>query len=91
MNFLMRPALYDSFHRISALEPVREKDSYTVVGPICESTDKFAVNREMSRLKRGDWIAIFDTGAYGATMANTYNESPLPKQWSVLDGQWEVS
>ncbi|MGZ3723052.1 MAG: diaminopimelate decarboxylase [Bdellovibrionales bacterium] len=91
MNFLMRPALYDSYHRISAITPARETDSYTVVGPICESTDKFAVNREMSKLQRGDWVAIFDVGAYGATMAHTYNESPLPKQWSWLNGTWEVS
>ena len=91
MNALMRPALYESFHRIDALLDRGEKDRYTVVGPICESTDKFAQDREMSRLERGDWVAIFDTGAYGATMANTYNEHPLPEQWSYLNGTWEVS
>lgn len=90
MNFLMRPALYDSYHRISPLvvRPAREK--YTVVGPICETTDKFAVNREMGQLERGDWVAVFDSGAYGATMANTYNESLLPEQWSLYNGEWEV-
>lgn len=91
MNFLMRPALYGAYHRISALHVARERERYTVVGPICESTDKFAADREMSRLQRGDWIGIFDAGAYGATMANTYNETPLPEQWSLLDGVWEVS
>lgn len=91
MNCLMRPALYDSFHRISPLAGRAATDKYTVVGPICESTDKFAVDREMAKLERGDWVAIFDAGAYGATMANTYNAIPLPEEWSYLDGVWEVS
>lgn len=91
MNALMRPALYESFHRIEPLVEKGGKDRYTVVGPICESTDKFAVDREISRLERGDWLAILDSGAYGATMANTYNEHPLPEQWSYLNGTWEVS
>lgn len=91
MNFLMRPALYNSYHRIVAIEAQSGKESYTVVGPICESTDKFAVNREISVLQRGDWVAVFDAGAYGATMANTYNETPLPEQWSYLNGTWEVT
>lgn len=91
MNYLMRPALYQAYHRISALDVVAEKARYTVVGPICESTDKFAVDREMSAVKRGDWIGVFDVGAYGATMANTYNESPLPVEWSLLNGVWEAT
>jgi len=61
-----------------------------VVGPICESTEIFGENREMPELKGGDWVAIFDAGAYGAVMANTYNEMPLPAQMSVLDGKIEV-
>ncbi len=91
MNYLMRPALYQAYHRISPVKTSEAQDKYTVVGPICESTDKFAVDREMGKVQRGDWVAIFDTGAYGATMANTYNESPLPDQWTYLDGTWEVS
>ncbi|MBX3022249.1 MAG: diaminopimelate decarboxylase [Bdellovibrionales bacterium] len=91
MTSLMRPALYDAYHRI---EPLRvrggERETYSVVGPICESTDVFAEAREMPRLAAGDHVAIFEAGAYGAVMANTYNESPLPEQWSVLDGRMEV-
>lgn len=90
MNCLMRPALYGSFHRISPLVMRPGQERYTVVGPICESTDKFATDREMSPAASGDWVAIFDTGAYGATMANTYNENPLPEQWCMLNGHWEV-
>ncbi|MGE3684554.1 MAG: diaminopimelate decarboxylase [Bdellovibrionales bacterium] len=93
MNALMRPALYQAYHRI---EPVFTSDPekrarYTVVGPICETTDTFAENREMPEVARGDWVAIFDTGAYGAVMANTYNESPLPKQWSLRHGVMEIA
>lgn len=91
MNCLMRPALYESFHRIEPLVRREKRERYTVVGPICESTDKFASDREMGHVEREDWVGIFDTGAYGATMANTYNEQPLPEQWSYLDGTWEVT
>lgn len=91
MNALMRPALYQAFHRI---EPVSvragEYQTYDVVGPICESTDILAEGRSLPPLNSGDWVAVFDAGAYGAAMANTYNESPLPRQWSVLDGALEV-
>jgi diaminopimelate decarboxylase len=88
MNALMRPALYQSFHRIEPLEPRSARETYTVVGPICESTDVFAEGREMPRLERGDWVAIFDTGAYGAVMANTYNETPLPEEWIAVGATW---
>jgi diaminopimelate decarboxylase len=91
MNALMRPALYQAYHRIEPLKQSSSaKETYDVVGPICETTDTLAEARELPKLAAGDWVAIFDTGAYGAAMANTYNESPYPEQWSVLDGQLEV-
>lgn len=92
MNHLMRPALYQSYHRIEALQPRHGEgvQEYTVVGPICESTDVFAYDRKMNTVKSGDWVGIFDAGAYGAVMANTYNESTLPEQWSALEGKLEV-
>lgn len=92
MNALMRPALYEAYHRIEALKP-RDgtRETYSVVGPICESTDEFASARELAPLLPGDQVGIFEAGAYGAVMANTYNESPLPEQWSLLDGRWEVT
>lgn len=89
MNCLMRPALYQSYHRIVPITERSETDTYTVVGPICESTDKFAVDRVMSRVERGDWVAILDAGAYGAVMATTYNESPLPAEWIWHNGKVE--
>jgi diaminopimelate decarboxylase len=92
MNCLMRPALYQAYHRIEPLY-VRDPDdreTYTIVGPICESTDVFADARNLPRMRPGDWVGVFEAGAYGAVMANTYNESQLPSQWSVLNGKWEV-
>lgn len=91
MNMLMRPALYQAYHRISPLKPRAETSTYTVVGPICESTDTFADQRQMPRLEADEWVAIFDAGAYGAAMSNTYNEYPLPEQWSMLGGALEIN
>jgi len=90
MNALMRPALYEAYHRIEPLVPRSSRETYTVVGPICESTDMFAEDRILPQVATGDWIGIFDAGAYGAVMANTYNETPLPAQWSYFDGKLEV-
>lgn len=91
MNALMRPALYQAYHRVEPVSPAPgAKQIYNVVGPLCESTDVFGEGRELSELKAGDWVAIFDAGAYGAVMANTYNEMELPAQLSVLDGVLEV-
>ncbi len=90
MNALMRPALYQAFHRIEPLvQTDREGQEYSVVGPICESTDVFAEKRTIARLEAGEWVVVRDTGAYGAVLANQYNESSLPKQWSMLRGRLE--
>ena len=93
MNCLMRPALYQAYHRILPVvpRPDSEKQTYTIVGPLCETTDTFAEDRELTKVESGDWIAIFDAGAYGAVMANTYNEYSLPEQWSWLSGHMEIS
>jgi diaminopimelate decarboxylase len=91
MNHLMRPALYQAYHRIEPLVPRGGEETYDVVGPICESTDVFAYGRKLPRLERGDWVGLFDAGAYGAVMANTYNESQLPEEWSALNGALEVT
>jgi diaminopimelate decarboxylase len=92
MNALMRPALYQAYHRIELISrPAGAvKETYSVVGPLCESTDTFGDGRELPELRPGDWVGIFDAGAYGAVMANTYNEMPRPAEWTVLDGKVEV-
>jgi len=83
MNDLMRPALYDSFH---AILPVREPAPGATyapvdfVGPICESTDRFAEARSTPPLAAGDLVAFMNAGAYGAVMASTYNARALPAE-----------
>jgi diaminopimelate decarboxylase len=87
MNDLIRPALYQSFHEIV---PVRETDDQTreavdVVGPVCESGDFFAQDRELPRVKEGDLLALMSAGAYGFVMASNYNSRPFPAE-VLVDG-----
>ena len=73
MNDLARPAMYGAWHDIDAVEPSGTRSISHIVGPICETGDTFAMNREMDTLEAGD-LAVFRTaGAYGATMASSYN------------------
>jgi diaminopimelate decarboxylase len=91
MAELMRPALYDAYHRIDPLAerrgPARQ---YELVGPICETTDVIARERLLAPLEVGDAIAIRDTGAYGSAMASNYNRHPIPAEVLVDDGTWRV-
>lgn len=88
MNDLIRPALYDSYHRIG---PVRRRNAPTetvdVVGPVCESGDFFAKGREIERVDSGDHLAIFSAGAYGFTMSSNYNARPRAAELLVVDGE----
>ncbi len=87
MNDLIRPALYEAYHEITpvaeALRP--EAIKADVVGPICESGDFFARNRELTTLKSGDLLAIQTTGAYGFSLASNYNSRPRPCEL-LVDG-----
>lgn len=90
MNDLARPAMYDAWHDFAAVVPSGETMTANVVGPICESSDTFAMGRAIDAVKPGD-LAIFRTaGAYGATMANTYNSRPLVPEVLVDGDQWAV-
>ena len=90
MNDLARPALYGSWHDFLAVEPNGEKFTANIVGPICESSDTFAMGREIDVVKAGD-LAVFRTaGAYGATMANTYNSRALVPEVMVNGDQWAI-
>jgi len=86
MNDLIRPALYGSYQ---AIQPVTQRSSEKiiadVVGPICESGDFFAKDREISRPQRGDLLAVMSAGAYGFTMASNYNSHPKPPE-VLVDG-----
>nr|WP_221364151.1 diaminopimelate decarboxylase [Sphingomonas jinjuensis] len=85
MNDLMRPALYDAFHDFVAVTPTGERMTANIAGPVCETGDTFAMGREIDAVKSGD-LAVFRTaGAYGATMASTYNSRPLVPE-VLVDG-----
>lgn len=85
MNDLARPALYDAWHDFEAVQPRGGRMIANIAGPVCESGDTFAMAREIDAVKAGD-LAIFRTaGAYGATMASTYNSRPLVPE-VMVDG-----
>jgi diaminopimelate decarboxylase len=88
MNDLIRPALYQSYHEIV---PVREaqdsaREPVDVVGPVCESSDFFAQDRELPEMKEGDLAALMSAGAYGFVMASNYNSRPLPAE-ALVSGE----
>ena len=78
MNDLIRPALYQAYHEI--LPVIHDPDGKTgvvdMVGPVCESGDFFARDREMPEVKEGDLVAILDAGAYGMSLSSNYNSRP---------------
>jgi diaminopimelate decarboxylase len=90
MNDLARPAMYDAYHAFEAVEPTGETFVANIAGPVCETGDTFAMGREIDRVKSGD-LAVFRTaGAYGATMASTYNSRPLVPEVLVSGDRYAV-
>ena len=87
MNDLLRPSLYDAWHDIVRVGDVdaRPQVTYDVVGPVCETGDTFAIGRSLPRCEAGDLVAILGAGAYGASMASSYNSRPLLAE-VVVDG-----
>jgi diaminopimelate decarboxylase len=87
MNDLVRPSLYGSYHRIAEVEPKgREAMLYDVVGPICESGDFLARERDLPAVEQGELLAVFSAGAYGFTMSSNYNSRPRACELMV-DGE----
>jgi diaminopimelate decarboxylase len=77
MNDLMRPALYQAFHRIQAVANAGGAEMpYDVVGPVCESGDFLGRDRAFPELKQGDLLAVRDVGAYGMSLSSNYNSRP---------------
>ncbi len=90
MNDLARPAMYDAWHDFLAVQPSGTRMTAHIVGPICESSDTFAMHRDIDAVAAGD-LAVFRTaGAYGATMANTYNSRALVPEVMVDGDRWAV-
>jgi diaminopimelate decarboxylase len=78
MTELIRPALYHARHSIKNLTSTGPVKKYTVVGPVCETTDTFGRNIQLPETRRGDLIVIRSAGAYGEVMASRYNMRSLP-------------
>ena len=93
MNDLIRPALYQGHHDIAPIrEPAAagETESVDVVGPVCESGDFFAQNRDLPAVGEGDYLAVLSAGAYGFVMASNYNTRPFPAEILVDGDQADV-
>jgi diaminopimelate decarboxylase len=92
MNDLIRPALYQSHHEIVPLNEVGERGVITadVVGPVCETGDFLARNREIANVLPGDLLAVCTAGAYGFVLASNYNSRPRPAEVLVEGSRWRV-
>lgn len=93
MNDLVRPSMYGAHHDIVPVveaEPGAEQQPYDIVGPVCESGDTFAKQRNMTKVAAGDLVAFRSAGAYGAVMASEYNTRPLIPEVLVHEDQFAV-
>lgn len=93
MNDLLRPALYDAWHEIVPAQPQGRAGppvKQSIVGPVCETGDAFALDRELPPLKPGELLAILSAGAYGAVMSSSYNTRPPPAEVLVRGGDFAV-
>jgi diaminopimelate decarboxylase len=91
MTELIRPMLYNAYHRI---EPVKAREGpercADVVGPLCESSDTLGKDRRFPRPEVGDLFAVLDAGAYGSVMASNYNRRPMPAEVMIDNGRASV-
>ena len=91
MTELIRPMLYNAFHRVEHVAALdRPQVACDVVGPLCESSDTIGADRRLATPAVGDLMAIRDTGAYGAVMASNYNRRMMPAEVLVDNGAWSV-
>lgn len=90
MNDLARPALYDAWHDFVAVRPTNRRTTASIVGPVCETADTFAVGRSIEAVEAGDLVMFRSAGAYGATMASTYNSRPMVPEVMVDGDKWAV-
>jgi len=91
MNDLMRPGLYDSYHKvIPVTQKVGEESKFDIAGPVCETTDILAKNRHLANPQAGDLIAFLSAGAYGASMSSEYNSRPLIPEVLVDNNKFKI-
>jgi diaminopimelate decarboxylase len=92
-NLLARPAMYNAYHRVVVANKMDRKaeETYTIVGPICESGDVLAEDRKLPRIEKGDLVALLDTGAYGFAMSSQYNGRRRCAEILVDGEKWYVT
>ena len=87
LNHLIRPMMYDAYHRIANISNTKGNlQTYTITGNICE-TDTFGTDRQLNEVREGDYLAIYNAGAYGFEMSSNYNARYKPAEVIVLDGK----
>ncbi|MCZ7394182.1 MAG: diaminopimelate decarboxylase [Candidatus Methanoperedens sp.] len=91
-NLLIRPSMYESYHYAVVANKAASPpgDTYTIAGPICETGDILAHDRELPHIEKGDLIALLDSGAYGFSMSSQYNGRPRCAEILVKDGEADV-
>ena len=90
MNDLIRPALYHSEHQIWPVREQHQKEKVDVVGPVCESADFMAQDREIAVVEGGNLLAVMSAGAYGFSMSSNYNSRPRAAEVLVHDASYEI-
>ncbi|MEA9358008.1 diaminopimelate decarboxylase [Bacteriovorax sp. PP10] len=83
MNDLIRPALYEAYHEVLPAQTSKQMIKTDIVGPICETSDCFGTGRKLPKLNAGDLVVIDNVGAYGQTMASTYNERQIATEYFI--------
>lgn len=90
MNDLLRPSHYQAYHRIEAVHETPGRQTFDVVGPICESGDFLAIDRAMEDVPSGSLLCLFTAGAYGFAMSSNYNARPRAAEVLIDDGKWAL-
>ena len=90
MNDLIRPALYGSHHQLWPARAQSEKETVDVVGPVCESADFIAKERDVAVLEPGELLAVMSAGAYGFSLASNYNSRPRPAEVLVSGETYQL-
>jgi diaminopimelate decarboxylase len=87
MNDLLRPSLYSAYHKIEAVDNDGETSPADIVGPVCESGDFFAKDREFPKFKHNDLVVVHSAGAYGFGMGSNYNTRGRSAEVAIEDGK----
>jgi len=87
MNDLLRPSLYNAYHKVEVVGKEGNESEADIVGPVCESGDFFAKSRMLPPTEHNDLVVVYSAGAYGFVMASNYNTRPRPAEVAILDGK----